>query len=163
MGMGTRPHQPGTFSRRRLLGGALCAGGGLLLAACGGGATTPSATPNAAATAASATMTAPTVATAPVAATMRGTTTPNAPATRTLGVGNTATRTITPGVVGATPGGGPADNAFGRMLALVPQVAPLPGMEGISFADLERQKAITGGPVPHRCRRSARSGWTRPG
>jgi hypothetical protein len=55
-------------------------------------------------------------------------------------VAGTATRAATPGGATRTPGTVAASGDFGRLLALVPQVAPLPGIAGVGFADLVQQK-----------------------
>ena len=141
------------LSRRHFLSGGALAGVGILLAACGGAATTtplpPTTTPVPATTpttggapptaattatrAASPTGPAPATASAPAPAT-RATGTP------TTGTG-TATRTAPAGTATRTAGGSPAAvGDFARLLAMVPQVAPLPDNNGIAFADIARQK-----------------------
>lgn len=113
------------LSRRRFIGGLVGFGGIALLAGCGGGATptTASAPTSPARTPMATVATTPAVSGGSVTAT-------RATATRAA----TAGATRTPAV--ATPG----DSALARALALVPQRAPLPGTEGLAFADLLTQK-----------------------
>ena len=54
--------------------------------------------------------------------------------------GATAIRAATAGVTRTPVVGTPGDSALFRALALVPQRAPLPGTEGVAFADLLTQK-----------------------
>ena len=106
------------LSRRHFLGGLVGVGGIAFLAGCSGGAA-------ATATLAPATARTPaaTVATTPV-----------------VSGGATRTRAATAGVV-RTPGAPNANSSvLSRALALVPQQAPLPGTEGLAFADLLTQK-----------------------
>ena len=107
------------LSRRQFIGGLIGVGGSAFLAGCSGGVTATAAL----APTAAARTTAVTVATPPV---VRG--------------GSMATRTATVGVA-RTPGAPTAGaSALSRALALVPRQAPLPGAEGLSFADLLTQK-----------------------
>ena len=107
------------LSRRHFIGGLIGVCGVTFLAGCSGGST---ATVALAPTVAACTPAA-TVATPPVVS----------------GGGATATRAATAGAIRTvvvTPG----DSALVRALALVPQRAPLPGTEGLAFADLLAQK-----------------------
>ncbi|MFN8511786.1 MAG: hypothetical protein U0841_04170 [Chloroflexia bacterium] len=141
------------WSRRQFVGALTLAGGGVLLAACGGTVATPTAPPPVP----------PTQTVAPVAATATAvpatpTTAPVSPTTRPAPPATPGTPVGTPiGTPGGTPGGGTpvrpgspsaasptpvarANPALSRMLALVPQKDPLPGADGIMFADIAAQK-----------------------
>ncbi|HEY8598344.1 MAG TPA: hypothetical protein VIL85_07930 [Thermomicrobiales bacterium] len=109
----------GPLSRRRFIGGLVGGGGITLLVGCGGVATPTTAI-------------APTVVARTPAATVA--TTP------VVSGGGTATRTLTVGATRTPAIGTPGASALARALALVPQRAPLPGTEGLAFADLLTQK-----------------------
>jgi hypothetical protein len=102
-----------SISRRQFIGGLFLAATGALLTACGGTATpTPVAMARAVVS-----------------------------ATATTGASATANRadtTATPTT--SAPAAVAAGGDFGRMLALVPNIAPLPGINGVGFADVVRQK-----------------------
>ncbi len=122
---------PGQLTRRRFIGGIALLGGGPLLAACGP-LTTPTSAPSSPAptvvvTAVSTPTTKPTTASvAGTPATTAQTIPPAAPSIRAPAA--------MPNVAGAST------TELGRMLGLVPQLASLPGNNGIWFADIARQK-----------------------
>ena len=155
------------WSRRRFLGALTLAGGGALLAACGGSAPMATSLPATSVPATSvATANVPTATvgqqaastlTTPPASPAR----PSAPATPPNPPATPATPAVAAGTPSGTPGGetpirpGPpgtpgasptplANPTASRMLALVPQRAPLPGVDGIWFADVARQKGNYG-------------------
>jgi len=108
------------LSRRHFIGEIVGFGSLALLSGCGGGATATAAlAPTAAARTAVAT-----VATTPVVS----------------GGSATATRAATAGATRTPVAIPPGDSPLARAVALVPQRAPLPGAEGLAFADLLTQK-----------------------
>lgn len=142
----------GYWSRRRFLCTLTLVGGGIFLTACGG--TPPTATPpppgvpTPGAPTVTATQAAATATTAPASPTRPAP--PATPASTPAGtpvgtpVSGTPTRPAPPGSpVAASPTVAPTPRSnpiFTRMLGLVPQRDPLPGADGIWFADIAAQK-----------------------